>query len=264
VILYGRNPVMEALRGRRARTVDEVWATGGAAREPWLAGVAVRTATAEEIEGRCGSSAHQGICARAGGYPYVSADDLLGAPDPLIVALDQVQDPQNLGSICRTAECAGTTGVVIPERRAAEVTPAVCKASAGAVEHLRVARVRNLADFLVQARGAGCWSYGASAPTAEGAAAAGRVEDRSRTESRRGRGEAGATVPYDRPDYRGGVVLVLGSEGRGLRPRVAGACDQLISLPLRGRIESLGVSAAAAAILYGILQNRLDPLDKAP
>jgi 23S rRNA (guanosine2251-2'-O)-methyltransferase len=246
VILYGRNPVREALRGRRAHTVGEVWVSEGAAREPWLEGVAVRKVSAEELEGRCGSSAHQGVCAEAGGYPYVSAEELLvsrggsgarGADDPLIVALDQVQDPQNLGSICRTAECAGATGVVIPERRAAEVTPAVCKASAGAVEHLLVARVRNLADFLGAAQRAECWSYGASAD---------------------------ATVPYDRPDYRGGVVLVLGSEGRGLRPRVAGACDQLVSLPLLGRVESLGVSAAAAALLYEILQNRRGALDNAP
>jgi 23S rRNA (guanosine2251-2'-O)-methyltransferase len=120
--------------------------------------------------------------------------------------------------------------VVIPERRAAEVTPAVCKASAGAVEHLKVARVRNIADFLADARGAGCWCYGASAE---------------------------ATVLYDAPDYGGGgVVLVLGSEGHGLRPRVASACDQLIALPVLGAVESLGVSAAAAAVLYEILQNR--------
>jgi 23S rRNA (guanosine2251-2'-O)-methyltransferase len=234
VILYGRNPVMEALRGGRAHTVGGVWASTGAAREPWLEGVRVRTATPEEIARRCGSGAHQGICAEVGGYPYVSADELLGDDAPLIVALDQVQDPQNLGSICRTAECVGATGVVIPERRAAEVTPAVCKASAGAVEHLRVARVRNLADFLGEAHKAGCWSYGAS---------------------------AGAATPYHRPDYRGGVVLVLGSEGRGLRPRVAGACDELIALPLLGRIESAGVSAAAAAILYEILHNRGRALD---
>ncbi len=236
MILYGRNPVMEALRGRRAHTVGQVWATTGAAREPWLEGVTVRTATPEEIARRCGSGAHQGICAEVGGYPYVSADEMLGEADPLIVALDQVQDPQNLGSICRTAECVGATGVVIPERRAAEVTPAVCKASAGAVEHLRVARVRNLADFLGVAQRAGCWSYGAS---------------------------AGAATPYDRPDYRGGVVLVLGSEGHGLRPRVAGACDELIALPLLGRIESAGVSAAAAALLYEILHNRRRALDNA-
>jgi len=236
VILYGRNPIREALRGRRSNSVGEVWATAGAAREPWLAGVKVRTVTGEEIERRCGSEAHQGLCAEVGPYRYAGADELLAGASPLLVALDQIQDPQNLGAICRTAECAGAAGVVIPERRAAEVTPAVCKASAGAVEHLPVARVRNLADFLADARKAGCWCYGASATGAKGQA---------------------APVAYDVPDYGGsGVVLVLGSEGSGLRPRVAGACDQLIALPLRGRIESLGVSAAAAALLYEILQSR--------
>jgi 23S rRNA (guanosine2251-2'-O)-methyltransferase len=238
VILYGRNPVREALRGRRGHAVGSIWATHGAAREAWLAGQKLQMADAEEVERRCGSSAHQGICAEAGAYPYVSAEELLGGPAPLVVALDQIQDPQNLGSICRTCECVGASGVVIPERRAAEVTPAVCKASAGAVEHLRIARVRNVADFLGQARERGCWCYGAS-------------------------GE-GAAMRYDEPDYSGGVVLVLGSEGRGLRPRVAAACDALISLPLLGRIESLGVSAAAAAVLYEILQNRAGGLDRAP
>jgi 23S rRNA (guanosine2251-2'-O)-methyltransferase len=239
VILYGRNPVREALRGRRAHSVSEVWATVGAAREPWLKNVKMKVCAAEDIEHHCGSSAHQGVCAEAGGYPYVGSDELLAVEQPLIVALDQVQDPQNLGSICRTAECAGATGVVIPERRAVEVTPAVCKASAGAVEHMRIARVRNVADFLADAGRAGCWSYGASA-------------------------HDDSTVLYTAPNYSGGVVLVLGSEGSGLRPRVAGACDQLVALPLRGRMESLGVAAAASALLYGILQDRKIGLDKAP
>ncbi len=180
MILYGRNPIREALRGRRANSVGEVWATPGAAREPWLMGVPVRTVTAEEIERRCGSDAHQGICADAGPYHYASAEELLAGEQPLLVVLDQVQDPQNLGSICRTAECAGAAGVVIPERRAAEVTAAVCKASAGAVEHLSVARVRNLADFLADARKAGCWCYGAAPDAAR----------------RR-------TSPYNAPDYGG-------------------------------------------------------------
>lgn len=237
MIVYGRNPVMEALRGRRSSTVGEIWVTGGAGREPWLSGRSITTASAEEIERRCGSSSHQGICVEVGSYPYVGAQELLRLENPLLVALDQIQDPQNLGSIARTAECAGVAGLVIPERRAVEVTPAVCKASAGAVEHLRIAHVRNLADFLAEAREAGCWSYGASADP----------------EGNR------QPVPYDSPDYRGsGVVLVLGSEGSGLRPRVAKACDELIALPLLGRVESLGVGAAASALLYGILQMRLD------
>jgi 23S rRNA (guanosine2251-2'-O)-methyltransferase len=237
VILYGRNPVREALRGRRAGTVGQVWATRNASREPWLRDARVAVVDAEEIERRCGSAGHQGLCAEVGPYPYAQPQQLLAGEAPLIVVLDQVQDPQNLGSICRTAECAGASGVVIGERRSADVTPAVCKASAGAVEHLAVAKARNTADFVLQAREAGCWSYGASA---EGA------------------------VPYTSPDYRGGVLLVLGSEGHGLRPRVARVCDRLICLPLHGRIESLGVSAAASALLYGILQGREQALDNSP
>lgn len=252
MILYGRNPVFEALRGRRSHAVSDVWATAAAAHEPWLRDVAVRVLAAEEIERRCGSSAHQGVCADAGSYPYAGAGELLAGDEPLIVALDQIQDPQNLGSICRSAEGVGAAGVVILDRRAAAITPAVCKASAGAVEHLRVARVRNLADFLGDARRAGCWCYGASAPGDGGRA----DRDGHRDQARPG-GRRPEVVAYDEPDYRdGGVVLVLGSEGRGLRPRVASACDQLIGLPQHGRVQSLGVSAAAAALLYEILQDR--------
>ena len=232
MIVYGRNPVREALRGRRA--VKRIWATPRAGREPWLAGlkgVPVVPASGEEVAERSGSDAHQGVCADVAPYPYAAAAELLGAPDFLLVALDEVTDPQNLGAVARTAESVGATGVVIPERRSAEVTPAVCKASAGAVEHLAIARVRNLADFLADAKRAGAWTYGAA---------------------------AGARTPYRAPDYRGPVVLVLGAEGRGLRPRVAAACDDLVALPLRGRLDSLNVSAAAAVLLYEILQQRLD------
>ena len=227
MIVYGRNAVREALRG--PRTVKRVWATERAAREPWLRGARVETAPGEEIERRAGSSDHQGMCAEVSEYRYADAAELLAHERALIVALDEIQDPQNLGAICRTAECAGATGVVIPERRSAEVTPAVCKASAGAVEHLAIARVRNLADFLLEAGRAGAWSYGAA---------------------------GGARTDYAQPDYRGKVVLVMGSEGSGLRPRVARSCDELIALPLRGRIESLNVSAAAAALLYEITRQR--------
>jgi 23S rRNA (guanosine2251-2'-O)-methyltransferase len=234
-VLYGRNPIREALRAGR-RPVHRVWATRGAAAEPWLRDVEVVEARADDIAARAGTDAHQGLCAEVGAYPYVAADELLARSDPLVVALDELQDPQNLGAICRTAECVGTDGVVIPERRSAEVTPAVCKASAGAVEHLAIARVRNLADFLADAKQAGCWCYGAAA-------------------------DGGA--PYLQPDYRGGCVLVIGAEGRGLRPRVAAACDQLVALPMHGHVQSLNASAAAAALLYGILQRR-GPLDSAP
>ena len=230
-VLYGRNPIREALRAGR-RPVHRVWATRGAAAEPWLRDVEVLHARPEEIAARCGSEAHQGLCAEAAPYPYAEPGELLARPDPLLVALDELQDPQNLGAICRTAECVGADGVVIPERRSAEVTPAVCKASAGAVEHLRVARVRNLADFLSDVKAAGCWCYGAAADSAAG---------------------------YLEPDYGGGCVLVIGAEGRGLRPRVASACDQLVALPMHGHVQSLNASAAAAALLYGILQRRARP-----
>lgn len=221
MIVYGRNPVREAQRGRRE--VTRVWETP--------------ETSAEEIERICGSPDHQGICAEAAPYPYADADSLLDDPEALVICLDEVQDPQNLGAVCRVAEAAGAAGVVIPDRRSAEVTPAACKASAGAVEHLPVARVRNLADWLAAAKEREAWVYGAAAD---------------------------AAVPYDQPDYRGRVVLVLGSEGKGLRPRVADICDALIALPQRGRVGSLNVSAAAAALVYGILQFRGPGLDRGP
>jgi 23S rRNA (guanosine2251-2'-O)-methyltransferase len=227
VIVYGRNAVREALRG--PREVSAVWATERAAREPWLAEAGPQVVEAAEVEARSGSSAHQGVCAEAGPYKYAETSAVLTGPEPLVIALDEVTDPQNLGAVCRSAEAAGATGVVVPRHRSAEVTPAVCKASAGAVEHLAVARVRNLADFLGEAKQAGCWCYGA---------------------------DAAAPVPYDGPDFSGGVVVVLGSEGRGLRPRVASACDELLAIPVRGRVGSLNVSAAAAVLLYEIVQQR--------
>ena len=124
MIVYGRNPVREAIRG--PRPVHRIWATKNAAREPWVAGAGVRVVVsgAEEIEQRCASPDHQGICAEVGAFHYAAADELLTAERRLIVVLDQIQDPQNLGAICRSAECAGATGVVIAERRSAEVTPA--------------------------------------------------------------------------------------------------------------------------------------------
>jgi 23S rRNA (guanosine2251-2'-O)-methyltransferase len=206
-----------------------VFATERAAQEVWLGGLETVIAEPWELEERCGSPDHQGICAEAGPYPYADADSLLDAEDALVLALDEVQDPHNLGAVIRVAEAAGCAGVVLPERRSAEVTPAVCGASAGAVEHLPVARVQNLADWLGSAKEREAWVYGAAAD---------------------------ARVPYDRPDYRGRVVIVLGSEGRGLRPRVAAACDELIFLPSPGRVASLNVSTAAAALVYGILQFR--------
>lgn len=229
MIIYGRNAVHEAILGPRA--VRHVWATRNALREPWLAPLGAISATADpaELEHLSGSPDHQGVCAEVDPVRYASADQLLALERPFIVALDQVQDPQNLGAIARSAECAGVSGLVVPERRSAEVTPAVCKASAGAVEHLPIAKVRNLADFLSDAKRADLWCYGADQEGAE---------------------------TYTAVDYGERLVLVLGSEGRGLRPRVAGACDALVSIPLRGRIESLSVSAAAAVLMFEVVRNR--------
>ena len=225
-LVYGRRAVLEALRGRRE--VLELLATERAAREDWVRKPKI---VAEKVLTElAGTRDHQGVVARVEPFKYADAYEL-AAGEPLIVALDQVTDPRNLGAVIRSAEGAGATGIVLPADNSARVTPAVARASAGAVEHLPVARVRNLADFLADAKAAGCWCYGAAA---EG------------------------DTPYRAPDYRGGVVLVLGAEGRGLRPRVAGACDALVSVPLRGHIESLNVSATAAVLLYEILQQRLD------
>lgn len=237
MIVYGRNAVREALRGRRAGTLGEIWVSETVAREAWLASRRLRVSSAEEIERACGSREHQGIAAEFAGYPYVSSDELLVGEKQLIVALDEVQDPQNLGAIARTAECVGASGLVICERRAAEITPAVCRSSAGAVEHLRIARARNLADFLAAARRAGCWNYGTVA--------------------------APGATDYTQPDYRGGVVIVFGGEGRGLRRRVAECCDVLVTLPLHGQIASLNVNAAASALLYEVLHQRA-ALDRTP
>jgi 23S rRNA (guanosine2251-2'-O)-methyltransferase len=211
--IYGRRPVAEAERGRRR--VHRVW------RAP--------ETPAEELERLCGSADHQGVVAEVDPYPYADPSSLLEPDDALVAVLDQVQDPHNLGAVCRAAEVAGASGVVIPERRAASVTPAACKASAGAVEHLPVARVRNIADWLAEAMEAGAWVYGAA-------------------------GEA--ERPYTDVDWSGRAVLVLGSEGSGLRPRVAESCDVLISIPVAGRVESLNASVAAAVILFEARRQR--------
>jgi 23S rRNA (guanosine2251-2'-O)-methyltransferase len=227
-VVYGRNPVREALRGRRR--VLRVWLSGDAssAVEPGPE-VPAEVVGRQELEQLCGSPEHQGVAAEVEPYPYVEAESLLADEQALVVALDQVQDPQNLGAICRSAECAGVAGVVMPARRSAGITAAVCRASAGAVEHLRVARVRNLADFLTRARSLGAWTFGA---------------------------QAGARTAYIEPDYTGRAVLVFGGEGAGLRPRVSAACDQLVSIPMGGRTGSLNVSAAAAVLIYEAVRQR--------
>jgi 23S rRNA (guanosine2251-2'-O)-methyltransferase len=215
-IIYGRQPVAEAERGRRR--VHRVW------RAP--------ETDAFELERLCGSPDHQGVVAEVDPYPYGDPRGLLRGEDALLIALDQVQDPRNLGAVCRSAEFAGATGVVVPERRSAAVTAATCKASAGAVEHLQVAHVRNLADWLADAKAAGFWIWGADAEAKSSA--------------------------WD-VDLKGPTVLVLGGEGKGIRPRVASACDGLVSLPRGGEVESLNVSAAATALLFEAVRQRRHP-----
>jgi 23S rRNA (guanosine2251-2'-O)-methyltransferase len=212
-VIYGRRPVAEARRGRR-RVLRE-----------WTA----EDTDAAELTRLAGSPDHQGIVAEVEPYPYADPGSLLVTPDALVVALDHVQDPRNLGAVCRVAETAGASGVVIHERRAAAVTAAACKAAAGAVEHLQVARVRNVADWLREAKEDGAWVYGAAADASTG---------------------------HTEADLTGKVVLVLGSEGTGLRPRVAATCDLLVAIPLLGRVGSLNVSAAAAVLLFEAVRQR--------
>ncbi len=212
-LIYGKRPVDEAERGRR--NVHRVW------RSPEV--------SPEELERLCGSPDHQGVVAEVDPYPYVDPNALLRREGALLLALDQVQDPRNLGAVCRSAEFAGAAGVVIPERRSAEVTAVTCKASAGAVEHLDIARIRNLADWLAEAKAANFWIWGADAEASQ--------------------------APWD-TDLTGATVLVLGGEGRGIRPRVATACDALIALPQSGKVDSLNVSAAAAALLFEATRQR--------
>lgn len=211
--IYGRRPVAEAERGRRR--VHRVW------RAP--------ETSADELERLCGSPDHQGVVAEVDPYPYGDPVGMLRREGSLLVVLDQVQDPRNLGAVCRSAEFAGAAGVVIPERRSAAVTAVTCKTSAGAVEHLEIAHVRNLADWLAEAKDAGFWIWGADA-------------------------EADA-APWS-TDLTGSTILVLGGEGKGLRPRVAASCDGLVALPQQGQVESLNVSAAATALLFEATRQR--------
>jgi 23S rRNA (guanosine2251-2'-O)-methyltransferase len=237
-LIYGRNPVREALSGRRLvhtilvaradleRQVGE-WSLAAVPPAPRGRAARVQLVTPAELSATVGSGDHQDIAAVVDPYPYLEADQLLRNLS-LLVALDQVQDPHNLGAIIRTAEGAGA-GVLIPRHRAAEITAAVVKASAGATEHASVARVRNLADALSAAKKAGFWIYGAA---------------------------AGAGQSYTAQDYTYPTCFVVGSEGEGLGRRVAALCDVLVSLPQVGRVSSLNVSVSAGILLYEAVRQR--------
>jgi 23S rRNA (guanosine2251-2'-O)-methyltransferase len=164
----------------------------------------------------------------------VELDDLLAASEaPFVICLDQVTDPHNLGAIARVCDAAGATGLLIPDRRSATVTGAACKASAGALEHVAVAVCTNLADAIARATSAAAgnlWAYGAAAD---------------------------GDVAWCDVDWRGGILLVLGAEGSGIRPRVREACDQLVNLPMAGNVSSLNVATTAAIITYEALRQRV-------
>jgi 23S rRNA (guanosine2251-2'-O)-methyltransferase len=228
--VYGRRAVREALRGRRE--VLELWATERAlAAEPWLRDVnaRVRVKAEREVSEGAGTRDHQGVLAFCEPYRYADAYELAAAERPLLACLDQVSDPRNLGAVCRSAEGAGATGVVLPSHGSARVTAAVCRASAGAVEHLAVAVVTNLARYLGEVKRDDLWIYGASGDS--------------------------STQMWE-ADLSGGVALVFGAEGRGLRPLVRRTCDASIAIPLSGQVESLNVSVAAALLLYEARRQR--------
>ena len=227
-VVYGTHPVREALRGRRE--VHAVHCTRRAAEHvDWLPQDVV-VESAERLTELAGSPDHQGLVAEVAPYPYVDPAELIAIDRPLLAALDEVTDPHNLGAIARVCEAAGADGLLITRRRSVAVTPAVARASAGAVEHLRIAQVENLADLLLGARRPGLWTYAADL--------------------------AGDDEAYDRHDYRDGTVFVLGAEGRGLRPRVRSSCDAVASIPMRGHVESLNVSTAAAVLLFEAVRQR--------
>jgi 23S rRNA (guanosine2251-2'-O)-methyltransferase len=229
--VYGRRPVRELLRGRRE--VLELWATERALKaEGWLRAVErpkVQVKLDRDVSEAAQTRDHQGVLAWCEPYKYADAYELAAGDAPLIACLDQVSDPRNLGAVARSAEGAGATGIVVPAHGSALVTAAVCRASAGAVEHLPIAVVTNLARYLEEIKSGSLWVVGAA-------------------------GENG--TPMWQSDLSGGVALVLGAEGKGLRPLVRRTCDLFVAIPQLGRVESLNVSVAAALLLYEARRQR--------
>jgi 23S rRNA (guanosine2251-2'-O)-methyltransferase len=238
--VYGRHPVLELLRGS-GRRADEVAVLAGA-RGPLAevvalarrAGVKVSFRTREQLTAMAGSHDHQGVVARVTAAEYVDVEDLLGVArdrgEPaFLMALDQVQDPRNLGALLRTADAFGAHGVVIPKHHAVGLTEAAARTAMGAVEHVRVARATNMVAALETLKESGIWVHGAT---------------------------LGDGVAPWAADLRGPVCLVLGSEGEGLRPLVARACDVLLTIPMTGSVGSLNVSAAGAVLAYEVSRQR--------
>ena len=239
--LFGRNPVLELLRagGRRVEEIAILSEGRGPALHELLGlakrqGVKISYRTRDQLTAMAGDPHHQGVVARVAGASYASLADLLEIPGrrgeaPFFLALDQVQDPRNLGAVLRTAEATGVHGVVVPKHHAVGLTGAAAKSAMGAAELVPVARETNLVNTLETLKKEGIWTMGA-APT-------------------------GGKLPWE-TDLTGPLCLVLGGEGEGLRPLVARSCDFLVSLPMRGRLGSLNISAAAAVLCYEVLRQR--------
>ena len=233
-LIYGLRPVVEALRNKRREIYevldsvgDKEISSGASARNARL-----RRVPRERVEELVPGAVHQGIVARVGPYPYSGLGEILSISDPLVVVLDGVTDPRNLGAVLRVADGAGASGVVVPKDRAVGVTPAAVKASAGASEHVRVARETNLRRALERMKEAGVWAYAA--------------EDRTSVRA----------MSYTDLDLSGPVALVFGSEGRGVRRLVREGCDGAVSIPMRGAVSSLNVSVAAAVLLFEARRQR--------
>ena len=236
--LYGRRPVYESLRaGRRSfqrlLTVNDD--LGGVLDLARMQQIPIDIMSSEDLDARTGASNHQGVVLQTAEYPYVPVENILAASRsreeaPFLLLLDLLQDVQNVGTMLRTAEAVGIHGVVIQERRAAAITPAVVSASSGAVEHLNIARVTNLVRTMKHLKDNDVWIAGLE-----------RGED---------------TTRYDQANLTGGLALVVGSEGQGLRRLVRETCDFLIHLPMKGQIESLNASTAGSIALYAAWQAR--------
>jgi 23S rRNA (guanosine2251-2'-O)-methyltransferase len=238
--VWGRNPVRALLRtgGRRA---DEIAVLAGA-RGPLgeivtlarRAGVKVSFRTRDQLTAMAGTPEHQGVVARVASAEYVDLEDLLQIPGrrgqvPFFLALDQIQDPRNLGALLRTADVFGVHGVVVPKHHAVGLTEAAARTAMGALEYVAVARETNLVGSLEKLKESGIWIYGAA--------------------------PGGGIDPWA-ADLRGPLCLVLGSEGEGLRPLVARACDVMLTIPMEGAVGSLNVAAAGAALCYEVARQR--------
>ncbi len=239
-LIIGRNAVLEALRsGRPIDTLFVVRGQKGGTLGPILAhareaGIPIKETDPHKLDSMCGSAVHQGVAASAAAVPYASLEDVFhraaqqGEP-PFLVIAGEVEDPHNLGALIRTAEAAGAHGLILPKRRSASLTFAVGKASAGAVEYLPVVRVGNLAAAIEDLKKRGIWIYGADMDGAN----------------------------WCETDLTGPVALVVGNEGRGLGRLIRESCDGILSLPMRGKINSLNASVACGILMYEVARQRL-------